>query len=131
MPPKEKTVLTAYEQFLEKGIVGAVAVLAIAALIWAIVKLLQSKDERIKDQSLFADAMKKTNEAVAALTVEVNKTATAGLAEACRTSTALGTSVQNLERSLRDVEGKLGQLRDEQVRLVASLNNGGPVRVRR
>jgi|SRR5688572_13001521 len=131
MPPKEKTVLTAYEQFLEKGIVGAVAVLAIAALIWAIVKLLQSKDERIKDQSLFADAMKKTNEAVAALTVEVNKTATAGLAEASRTSTALGTSVQNLERSLRDVEGKLGQLRDEQVRLVASLNNGGPVRVRR
>lgn len=119
--------MTAYEMFLDKGIVGAVAVLAIAALIWAVVKLLQSKDERIKDQSLFSEALKSMNSAMAALTVEVNKTATAALSESSKTATALTSAVQGLDKSMRDVDGKVGSLRDEQVRLTAMLNTP-PVR---
>src|SRR5262245_37685252 len=102
MPPKEKTVMTAYEMFLDKGITGAVAVLAIAGLIWAVVKLLQSKDERIKDQALFSESLKRTNEVIANLTVEVNKATTGALAESSRSSMVLAASVQTLEKSVRD-----------------------------
>lgn len=122
MPPNEKTVMTAYEMFLDKGITGAVAVLAITALIWAIIKLLQSKDERIKDQTLFADALKRTNEVVSNLTIEVNKSTTLALAESSRATNVLSTSVQSLEKSMRDLDGKVGSLRDEHVRVVAALS---------
>lgn len=115
--------MTAYEMFLDKGIVGAVAVLAIAALIWAVTKLLQSKDERIKDHTLFAESMKRSNEVVASLTVEVNKSTTAAFAESSRASSALATSVQSLEKSIRDLDGRVGSLRDEHVRVVAALSN--------
>ena len=111
MPPKEKTVMTAYEMFLDKGIVGAVAVLAIAGLIWAVFKLLQSKDDRIKDQGLFADTLKRSNEAVTALTVELNKS-----------NSGLSSAVQSLDKSIKDLDVKVGSLRDEQVRVVAALN---------
>lgn len=125
MAPNEKTVQSAYEMFLDKGIVGAVAVLAIAGLIWAVVKLLVSKDERIQDQVLFAAAMQKTNEMVSALTVEVNKSAITAFADASRNSTAVVTQMQNLEKSVATLDREVSSLRDEQVRLVATLNNGG------
>lgn len=125
MAPSEKTVQSAYEMFLDKGIVGAVAVLAIAGLIWAVVKLLVSKDERIKDQTLFAAALQKTNEGVAALTVEVNKSAVAAVADASRSANAMVTRMQALEKSIEDMDREISSLRDEQVRLVAGLNNGG------
>lgn len=124
--PNDKNVQTAFEMFLNQGIVGAVALLAIAALIWAIVKLLVSKDERIKDQTLFAAALQKTNEGISALTVEVNKSAVAAVAEAGRSASTLSMSVQNLEKSVGTLNTEIGKLRDEQVRLVATLNNGGP-----
>jgi hypothetical protein len=123
--PSEKTVQTTYEMFLDKGIVGAVAVLAIAGLIWAVSKLLVSKDERIKDQTLFAAALQKTNDGVAALTVEVNKSAVAAVADASRSANAMVIRMQALEKSVEDMEREIGSLRDEQVRLVALLNSGG------
>jgi hypothetical protein len=123
--PNDKTVQSAYEMFLDKGIVGAVAVLAIAGLIWAVVKLLVSKDERIKDQTLFAAALQKTNEGVAALTVEVNKSAVAAVADASRSANAMVTRMQALEKTMEGMDREISSLRDEQVRLVALLNNGG------
>lgn len=131
--PNEKTVQSAYEMFLDKGIVGAVAVLAIAGLIWAVSKLLVSKDERIKDQTLFASTLQKTNEGVSALTVEVNKSAVAAVADASRSASAMVTRMQALEKSVEDMDREISSLRDEQVRLVALLNNGGgpPARGRR
>lgn len=123
MAPSEKTITTAYEMFLEKGITGAVAVLAIAALIWAVAKLLKSKDERIQDQAVFSESLKKTSEMIAALTVEVNKATTNALAESSRSSVAFATSVQLLEKSVKDLDGKVSSLRDEHVRVVASLSN--------
>lgn len=122
MAPKEKVITSAYEMFLEKGITGAVAVLAIAALIWAVVKLLQSKDERIKDQALFSESLKRTNDVVATLTVEVNKSATSALAESSRSNSTLASAVQILEKSVKELDAKVGSLRDEHVRVVAALN---------
>jgi hypothetical protein len=129
--PNEKTIQSAYDMFLEKGIVGAVAVLAIAALIWAVVKLLVSKDERIKDQGLFTAALLKTNEGVSSLTIEVNKSATAALTEVSRKSMALGTSIEQLEKSIQVMDAKVSSLRDEHVRLVATIDNGYASRGRR
>lgn len=123
MPPKEN-VKTAYDLFLDKGLVGAVALLAIAALIWAVTRLLKSKDDRIKDHGVFAAALTKINEAVTALTVEVNKSATASVAEAGRNSLVLSSSVQNLEKSIQSLDTEISALRDEQVRVVASLSSG-------
>lgn len=117
--------------FLDKGVVGAVAVLAIAALLWTVVKLLVSKDERIKDQGLFTAALLKTNEGVSALTVEVNKSATAALTEATRKSVELGTSITHLDKSIQGMDAKVTLLRDEQVRLVATLDSGYATRGRR
>lgn len=123
--PNEKTVQSAYEMFLDKGIVGAVAVLAITGLIWAVTKLLVSKDERIKDQALFAAALQKINEATSALTVEVNKSAVTAVADAGRSANTMATQVQNLQKSIEELDREVSGLRDEQVRLVAILDNSG------
>lgn len=125
MPPNEKTVQSAYEMFLDKGIVGAVAVLAIAGLIWAVMRLLVSKDERIKDQALFAAVLQKTNEGVSALTVEVNKSTVIAVSDASRSASAVVMQIQSLEKSIATLDREVSSLRDEQVRLVATLNNGG------
>lgn len=124
MPSAEAT-KTAYDLFLDKGIVGAVAVLAIAGLIWAVTKLLVSKDERIKDQALFAAALQKINEGLSALTVEVNKSAVSALADAQRSANAVTVAVQGLEKSISTLDREVSSMRDEQVRLVAQLGNGG------
>jgi hypothetical protein len=125
VPPNEKTVQSAYEMFLDKGIVGAVAVLAIAGLIWAVMRLLVSKDERIKDQALFAAVLQKTNEGVSALTVEVNKSTVIAVSDASRSASAVVMQIQSLEKSIATLDREVSSLRDEQVRLVATLNNGG------
>lgn len=122
MAPSEKSVQSAYEMFLDKGIVGAVAVMAIAGLIWAVMKLLVSKDERIKDQALFAAALQKMNEGVSALTVEVNKSAVTTVADAGRIANTLVARTQSLEKGIEGLDRQIGALRDEQVRLVATLN---------
>ena len=122
MPPKEN-LKTAYDLFLEKGITGAVALLAIAELIWAIARLLKSKDDRIKDQGLFSTTLEKTNAGTAALAIEVNKSHTAALSDASRTNATLTASIQNLEKSIRDLDAKVSSLRDEHVRIVAVLSN--------
>lgn len=124
MPPKE-TIKTAYDVFLDKGLVGAVALLAIAGLIWAVTRLLKSKDDRIKDHGDFATTLQKIGEVLTATTIEVNKSATAAQAEAGRTTMVLNVSVQNLEKSVQTMTTELGALRDEQVRVAASLSSGG------
>lgn len=124
--PKDPIVLSAYEMFLEKGIVGAVAVLAVAALIWAIVKLLKAKDDRIHDQQLFAEALLKTNEGVKALTIEANKVATASASEASINSAALRRAIDNVTEETADLKTTVTQLRDEHIRLTASLNSPKP-----
>lgn len=121
--PNDKTVLSAYEMFLEKGIAGAVAVLAIGALIWAIVKLLKAKDDRIQDQMRFAEVLLKLNEGTKALTVETNKVATSAASEASLNSAALRQSVDAVTRETSDLQTTVVQLREEQIRLTAALSN--------
>src|SRR5690606_29256089 len=94
-------------------------------LIWAVTKLLVSKDERIKDQALFAAALQKINEATSALTVEVNKSAVTAVADAGRSANTMATQVQNLQKSIEELDREVSGLRDEQVRLVAILDNSG------
>lgn len=121
--PNDKVVLSAYEMFLEKGITGAVAVLAIGGLIWAVFKLLKAKDDRIQDQVRFAETLLKSNEGLKAVTVEANKVATAAASEASLNSAALKQAVENMAREMSGLETTVVQLRDEHIRLTASLNN--------
>ncbi len=121
--PTDKTVLSAYEMFLEKGITGAVAVLAIGGLIWTMIKLLKAKDDRIQDVMRFAETLLKSNEGLKAVTVEANKVATATASEASLNSAALKQSVENLSKEMSGLETTVVQLRDEQIRLTASLSN--------
>lgn len=125
--PSNTHVQSAYQLFLDQGITGAVAILAILALIWAIIKLLAAKDERIKDHTTFAASIHKTNEMIAALTLEVNKTAAVTGADASRSANAMAAQNQSLQKSVEDLERQVSQLRDEQMRLVAGLTNGGSV----
>lgn len=120
--PQDKTILSAYEIFLEKGIAGAVAILAIAALIWAVVKLLKAKDDRIQDQKLFTEALIKTNEGVTALTIEANKVSTIAASEAALNSAALKRAIDTVAAKTDELKTTVTQLRDEHIRLTASLN---------
>lgn len=120
-PPSEKQFQTAYDLFLDKGLIGAVALLAILALVWAVMRLLKSKDERIQDQAQFAVALKTLNDGVTKLIIEVNKSATEALFQANQGSSALRQKIENLEKTVHDAEDKLDKLRDEQVRLVGAL----------
>jgi hypothetical protein len=86
-------------------------------------KLLKSKDDRIKDQGLFATALQKTSEVVAALTVEINRSSVAAFADTSRTSAGLTVSVQNLQKSVESLDGEVAALRDEQVRIAAILTS--------
>jgi len=121
--PQDKIVLSAYEMFLEKGIVGAVAVLAVAALIWAIVKLLKAKDDRIQDQQLFTEALLKTNDGVKALTIEANKVATSAASEASINHAALKRSVESLSDEIGKLSTSVTSLQNEQIRLTVTIAN--------
>jgi hypothetical protein len=119
--PQDKTVLSAYEMFLEKGITGAVAVLAIAALIWAVVKLLKAKDDRIQDQKLFVETLLKSNEGLKALTIETNKVASSAASEASVNSASLKQAMDAMGREQSALQGVVTQLRDEHIRLTAAI----------
>lgn len=121
--PNDKTVLSAYEMFLEKGITGAVAVLAIAALIWTMIKLLKAKDDRIQDVMRFAETLLKSNEGLKAVTVEANKVTTSAANEASLSSAALRQSIDAVTRETTELQTTITQLRDEHIRLTAALGN--------
>ncbi len=114
-------VTSAYEYLLTQGVLGVMCVLLIVALVWTVKGLLKAKDDRLGDQSQYADALKDINGAVKDLTVEMNKSANDTANEVLRSNEGIKTSVASLEKSTENLARDVSDLKNEQVRLGAAL----------
>lgn len=108
-------VKNAYEYLLTQGVLGVLCVLLIFALIWSVKTLLKAKDDRITDQSKYAEALKEINEAVRDLTIEMNKSSTDKANELLRRMDTLVSTSSSIERS---IDG----LKTEQTRMGAAFS---------
>lgn len=108
--PGQKQAEDALSTIAGQGILGALCVLLIVALFLSIKGWLKSKDERLEDQKEMAKALKEMNDASAKLAIESN-----------RGADGMKTALDNLAKSNKDLEEKVGVMEKQQVQLVASL----------
>lgn len=120
--PGKGPIDSAWQLFLNQGVVGAVALLAIVALIWVTKALLKAKDDSISDQKKFAEVLQKTIENSKTLAVEINKSTSEASAEVVKTAEALKATVLSLEKTVDGLDKSIDNLKDEQVRLSAVLS---------
>ena len=116
---------SAYEYLLTQGVLGVLCVLLIFALVWTVKNLLKSKDERVHDQKKYTEALHDLNEAVRELAIELNKSSSAMTHEVLRSNDLTRTTLGTLEKSQDNVARSLDSLKNEQVRLGATLTSRG------
>lgn len=110
LAPGQKQAEDALSTIAGQGILGALCVILIVSLFLAIRGWLKSKDERLDDQKEMAKALKDVNEAASKLAIESN-----------RASDGVKTALDNLVKSNKDLEDKVGDLEKQQVQLVAAM----------
>lgn len=108
--PGQKQAEDALSTIAGQGILGALCVLLGVALFLSIKGWLKSKDERIEDQKEMAKALKEMNDATSKLAIESN-----------RASDGMKTALDNLVKSNKDLDDKVGDMEKQQVQLVAAL----------
>ena len=116
---------SAYEYLLTQGVLGVLCVLLIFALVWTVKNLLKSKDERVHDQKKYTEALHDLNEAVRELAIELNKSSSTMTHEVLRSNDLTRTTLGTLEKSQDNVARSLDSLKNEQVRLGATLTSRG------
>ncbi len=115
--PETKQLGSAYQMFLDQGVVGAVALLSIAALIWVTRALLKAKDDRVADQAAFATVLQASNENTRALAVETAKVAS----DVAKHNEITRIAVNALEKSVEGVEETLDRLKEESYKVRTSV----------
>jgi len=118
-------ITSAYEYLLTQGVLGVLCVLLIFALVWTVKNLLKSKDERVHDQKKYTEALHDLNEAVRELAIELNKSSSTMTHEVLRSNDLTRTTLGTLEKSQDNVARSLDSLKNEQVRLGATLTSRG------
>lgn len=108
--PGQKQAEDALSTIAGQGILGALCVLLGVALFLSIKGWLKSKDDRLDDQKEMAKALKEMNDASSKLAIESN-----------RASDGMKTALDNLAKSNKDLEEKVGVMEKQQVQLVAML----------
>lgn len=118
---------TALGTIAEYGILGAVCVLLVAALVWAVRGWFKEKDDRLNDQKAMADARQKDNDALKQLTIELKEHSTHLVVEATKSQDAMASSLKRQEDALDDLRGSINNLQQEQVRLTSAvaMSTGG------
>lgn len=117
----QKQAESALGTVLEYGLLGAICVLLLFALIYVTRALLKEKDDRREDQSKMATARENDNKALQALTIEMKEHAAQQQVEATRTQDAVRNVLENQKDALGEVERALNTLQQEQVRLASNL----------
>jgi len=120
-PEEIKPVTSAYEYLLTQGVLGVLCVLLIIALVWTIKNLLKAKDDRVSDQEKYAAALHGVNEAVKELTIETHKSNSDMANEVIRSNDSSRSAVTSLEKTNDKLVRVIDDLKNEQVRLNATL----------
>lgn len=115
--PENKQLGSAYQLFLDQGVVGAVALLAIAALIWVTRALLKAKDDRVADQAAFSTVLQASNENTRALAVETAKVA----ADVAKHNEITRLAVNALEKAVEGMEETLDRVKEESYKVRTSV----------
>jgi hypothetical protein len=112
----------ALDIILEQGVVGAVCVLLIGALVYSAKVFQRVHADRVRDLKAMASQRQEDNVALAALAKEV-QSATAQLAqEAVLSNQAVAATVTNLKEETDSLKGAIYELKEQQVRLETAIN---------
>lgn len=123
--PGLKPAESALETLIGQGALGALVVILTVALGVTIRLLLKEKDQRVSDQKAYTDALKAMNDAAHELTLEVSRSGADQMREASRDQEAVRMSMDRQQRAFEGLSRTIEQLKEEQVRLGASLGRRG------
>jgi hypothetical protein len=119
--PGQKQAEEALSNLASQGILGSICVLLAVSLFLAIRALLKAKDDRITDQKSMTDALGKMNDAAKGLAIEMKEHAANQTIEANKTQEGVRNSLGSQEKSFDELKDAVFGLRQEQGKLVASL----------
>lgn len=117
--------MTALSALIDQGLIGAVCVLLIGAVIYLARALLKSHLDRVNDQKAYAETLQKTSEGVRDLIVEMNRSAVDVAADIARHNQATQTALGSLTHAVEKLDSRVDSLKDAQIHLSASLKGRG------
>lgn len=119
--PGQKPAEDALGTIAAQGILGAICVLLVVALVLAVRALLRSKDDRVTDQKAMTDALGKYNDAAKELAIQMKEHAANQTIEANKTQEGVRNTLASQEKSFIELRNSVANLQQEQVRLGATV----------
>lgn len=115
----------ALDIILEQGVLGAVCVLLIGAVVYLTRSFQRVHADRIKDLKAMAAQRQEDNVALAALTKEVNAATAALSQEVILSNREVVTTMANAKDEVESLSEVIYSLKEQQVRLETALNTKG------
>lgn len=115
---------SAFGKIAEYGLLGAICLLLIAVVVWAVRGWFKEKDARFADQKAMMEAREKDNEALKTLTIELRQHSSQLVMDAKSSQDGMSGALSRQENAFDDLTRAVGDLKNEQVRLVAGLGKG-------
>lgn len=115
----------AVDTILGQGVLGAICVLLIIAVVFLARALMKSNKDRITDLTTYANKIKEGNEAMYDLVIETNKATAHTASEVLLSNREVASKVGSLDTNIQQMNQTLGALKDQQVRLEVGLSRGG------
>ena len=112
----------ALDILLEQGVLGAVCVLLISAVVYMTKALQRSHGDRVRDLKAYSTKIKEDNKAMTALVGEANKVSAQLSQETILSNHEVHATMAALKDETDGMKGAIYQLKEQQVRLETAIN---------